>query len=89
MNNLRLSKDGGRSKKLSPYQKILHAARAGRGIRLTPEEVLCLSSDAAIEAAAFMDGLSDEDQMNQLGICIHGQKRLSCPTCCGNTAIDK
>jgi hypothetical protein len=42
-------------RKLTPYQRIMRAVEAGRGVRLTFEEVLALSMDWAIEYRAALD----------------------------------
>ena len=39
-------------KLLSPWQKIMRAAKAGRGLRLTAEEVVKLAHDDAIMTMA-------------------------------------
>lgn len=40
------------SEKLNPYIRIMRAAKAGRGVRLSAREVHFLSFDSAIETAA-------------------------------------
>ena len=40
---------------LTPYQKIVRAAKAGRGVRLTREDVIELDLDTAIYEAAQND----------------------------------
>lgn len=46
---------------LTPYRRIMEAAKAGRGIRLTAEEVWELSRDDAIERRARLDEEGDEE----------------------------
>lgn len=41
--------------KLTPFQKIMRAAKKGRGLRLTANEVFQLSRDEAVSEAAFND----------------------------------
>lgn len=50
--------------KLTPFQKIMRAAKKGRGIRLTANEVFQLSRDDAIATAASND---DEQQRGTYG----------------------
>lgn len=40
---------------LTPWQRIIVAARAGRGVRLSSEEVVRLALDDAIATAAYND----------------------------------
>lgn len=44
---------------LTPHQRIMRAAKAGKGVRLSADEVFALSLDDAISSAALND---DEDQ---------------------------
>jgi hypothetical protein len=41
--------------KLTPWQRIIRAAKAGRGLRLTADEIYMLSQDDAIEQRARND----------------------------------
>ena len=43
--------------RLTPYQKIMRAARCDRGLRLTRDEVFRLSMDTAIRERARRDRL--------------------------------
>lgn len=51
--------NGARACKLTPWQRIMDAAKSGRGIRLSYDEVARLSMDYAIETKARND---DEEQ---------------------------
>jgi hypothetical protein len=42
---------------LTPWQKIMRAAKKGIGLRLTSDDVLRLSRDGAIEQRAELDDL--------------------------------
>lgn len=44
---------------MTPYQKIMRAAKRGTGIRLSFDEVWQLSRDEAISAAAAYDDIAD------------------------------
>ncbi len=44
--------------RLSPYQRIVRAAKAGRGVRLSADETFSLAHDDAIATVAAQD---DED----------------------------
>ena len=57
--------------KLSPWQKIMRAAREGRGLRLSEDEVWQLSADNAIETKAA----NDEDE--QAGRPLDGDRFFS------------
>ncbi len=46
-------------RKLTPWQKIMRAARRGTGLHLSPEEVGRLSMDDAIESVAENDDRED------------------------------
>lgn len=46
----------------SPWQKIIIAAKRGRGLRLTSDEVFALSMDDAIETVASNDDMADEER---------------------------
>lgn len=61
--------------KLSPHQRIMKAAKAGKGLRLSAEEVQRLAADDAIARVASGD---DED----LGPHPEG---CDCFTCCTHT----
>ncbi len=47
--------------KLSPYQRIMRASEAGRGLWLTAEEVGRMSQDDAITALASNDDAAAEE----------------------------
>lgn len=40
-------------RKLSPYERIMRAAKAGRGVRLSADDVTILSIDRAVADAAL------------------------------------
>lgn len=42
-------------KKLTPYQRIMHAAKRGTGMRLSADEAFALSMDDAIASCAIND----------------------------------
>lgn len=42
-------------RKRTPWDRIIRAADAGRGLKLSPDEVLALSRDGAIETRATLD----------------------------------
>lgn len=86
---------------MTPWQKIMHAAKRGIGLRLTVEEVSRLSMDDAIETRAALD---DEqapntveyltDLINGFRACpdckgdVLGTPRLDCPRCKGTGRIE-
>lgn len=47
--------------RLTPYQKIMRAAKLGRGVRLTADEVFEMSMDDAISTCALGDDEPDND----------------------------
>lgn len=68
--------------KLSPYQRICRAAKEGRGVRLSAEEIAILSHDDAIYTVATAD---DEALERGCADDWHGNlpfdRRLKCPGC--------
>lgn len=50
--------------KPTPYQRIMRAAQAGRGVLLTPGEVLRMSCDDAISTVAWNDDEGGADDTN-------------------------
>lgn len=54
----REAREAGR--KLTPYQRIMRAADAGRGLRLSAEEVLAMSNDSAIVDLSLNDDEDDQ-----------------------------
>ena len=49
------------AKKLTPHQKIMRAAAAGKGLRLSSDEVWYLSCDGAIETRADWDDHPEDE----------------------------
>lgn len=45
---------------MSPYQRIIRAARLGRGVRLSADEVAAMIMDDAIETVARNDDEADK-----------------------------
>lgn len=52
---------------LSPWQKITRAAKRGRGIRLSADEVWRLSMDDAISTVAEHDDQCDDERASVSG----------------------
>lgn len=48
-------------RKLTPHQRIMRNAALRKGMRLTPNDVLDLARDGAIEACALNDDEMDEE----------------------------
>ncbi len=48
--------------KLTPYQRIMRAARRCTGVRLSPDDVQALSMDDAISTVAYNDDEADEEE---------------------------
>jgi hypothetical protein len=46
---------------MTPWQRIMHNARKGTGVRLSAGEVIRLSMDGMIEARALLDDEEDEE----------------------------
>lgn len=47
-------------KQLTPHQRIMRAADAGKGLRLSAADVLHLSKDDAVSTAAARDDYKDQ-----------------------------
>ena len=45
--------------KLSPYQRIVRAAKEGKGVHLSGDEVFAMALDDAIETMAYNDDEAD------------------------------
>ena len=60
----------------TPYQRIVRAAELGMGVKLTPEDVLGMSQDNAIQTLAYNDDLHWRNHSG--GKCEPG---LGCPWC--------
>lgn len=46
---------------MTPWQRIMRAAKRGTGLRLSPDDALRLSRDDAIETRAALDDERDEE----------------------------
>lgn len=49
----------------TPYQRIMKAAKAGKGVRLTAQEAEELSRDDAIQTRATMDDANDQGETDE------------------------
>lgn len=57
---------------LTPHQKIVRAAKRGRGIRLTRDEVFTLGVlDDAVLTRAMQDACDKCNVRNRSGTCMH------------------
>ena len=86
-------------RKLTPHQRIMRAAKARKGLRLTAGEVFHLSKDSAIETRAEWDDRPDDeaeeraiDAERAKGECPHAA-RCDCLGGCkrgmrGNGAVE-
>lgn len=50
-----------KKQKLSPYQRIMRNAEKNVGVSLSPEEVMALANDSAIQQVAWDEDERDED----------------------------
>lgn len=53
---------------LTPYQKIMRAAKRRTGLRLSPDEVRALSGDDAIATVAMNDDAGEADVQCRGGV---------------------
>jgi hypothetical protein len=58
--------------RLNPYIRIMRAAKAGKGVRLTAEEVRFMSLDSAIETVAANTEAGDVCDTGSFCVTKHG-----------------
>lgn len=66
--------------RLTLYQRIVGAARRGRGLRLSADECRALAGDTAIATRAAMDNDGCDDEWHG----IHPDEGPSCCPTCGD-----
>ena len=71
--------------KPTPWQKVMHAAKKGRGLRLSAEEVWRLSCDSAIATAAEYGDWHDRGECDphECGKCA--ENGVSLHPCAGRS----